>query len=44
MFTPDPAELPNWRAKGASLFLLSSDHAFLGAGARALAAQVRATP
>ncbi len=44
MFTPDLAEIPRWRAAGASLFLLSSDHAFLVAGARVLAAQVRSSP
>ncbi len=37
MFVPDPAEVPHWRARGASLFLLSSDQNFLTAGANALA-------
>ena len=36
MFTPDTAEIPAWRAAGASLFLLSSDQSMLLAGAKAL--------
>ena len=42
MFVADPAEASVWREKGASLFLLSSDHSFLKAGARELAARFRA--
>lgn len=37
MFVADPAEVERWRDKGASLFLLSSDHGFLKAGAESLA-------
>lgn len=36
MFTPKPADVPRLHAKGASLFLLSSDHGFLRTGARQL--------
>jgi 2-keto-3-deoxy-L-rhamnonate aldolase RhmA len=36
MYTPDNAEIADWRRQGASLFLLGSDHGFLGAGARRL--------
>jgi 2-keto-3-deoxy-L-rhamnonate aldolase RhmA len=39
MFLGRPADAPEWRAKGASLFLLASDHDFILAGARTLAAQ-----
>lgn len=38
MFTPALDELPDWRAAGASLFLLSSDQSMILAGADALAA------
>ena len=41
MFTPDLDELPKWRDLGATLFLLSSDHAFLLGGANQLAASIR---
>ena len=41
MFTPDLDEIPDWRAAGASLFLLSSDQSILLAGANALARRVR---
>ncbi|MFN3313995.1 MAG: HpcH/HpaI aldolase family protein [Hyphomonas sp.] len=41
MFTPDLAEIAKWRALGASLFLLSSDHAMMLAGADALVRTVR---
>ena len=41
MFVADFAEIPKWRAQGASLFLLSSDHEFIAQGARALAETVR---
>lgn len=36
MFVGDLAELATWRAEGASLFILKSDHAFLLEGARGL--------
>lgn len=42
MFTPDLSEIPHWRSLGASLFLLSSDHSMLLAGANNLATAVRA--
>ena len=41
MFVADLDEIPRWRALGASLFLLSSDHAFLAAGADQLVQTVR---
>ncbi len=41
MFTPDLSELPRWQELGASLFLLSSDHSMLLAGANQLAASIR---
>jgi 2-keto-3-deoxy-L-rhamnonate aldolase RhmA len=41
MFLPRVTDVPAWRAKGASLFLLQSDHDFLLAGARSLADLVR---
>lgn len=41
MFTGDLAELPDWRGRGASLFLLGSDHSFMLAGASDLVAQAR---
>jgi 2-keto-3-deoxy-L-rhamnonate aldolase RhmA len=40
MFLPRTGDVAEWRAAGASLFLLQSDHDFLRAGAAALAAQV----
>ena len=36
MFVSRPADVAGWRAKGASLFLLASDHNFLRSGARTL--------
>ncbi len=42
MFTADLSELPKWRAAGASLFLLGSDHGFMLAGASNLTQAVRA--
>lgn len=36
MFVGDLNEIPKWRAAGASLFILKSDHAFLIEGANAL--------
>ncbi|MDJ0929412.1 MAG: aldolase/citrate lyase family protein [Gammaproteobacteria bacterium] len=41
MFTGNHAELPQWRAQGASLFLLTSDHGFLLDGAVQLVAEFR---
>ena len=41
MFTPDLGEIPDWRAAGASLFLLSSDQSMLLAGANELAQVIR---
>jgi 2-keto-3-deoxy-L-rhamnonate aldolase RhmA len=40
MFTPDISEIAMWRTKGASLFLLGSDHGFIRAGAVQLRADV----
>jgi 2-keto-3-deoxy-L-rhamnonate aldolase RhmA len=42
MFTGAIDEIPKWRALGASLFLLSSDHGFLLDGAAQFEAKVRA--
>ena len=42
MFVPDLKEVPHWRSRGVSLFLLESDHTFLIRGAQALANAVRA--
>jgi 2-keto-3-deoxy-L-rhamnonate aldolase RhmA len=36
MFTPRPADVPHWQEKGASLFLLGSDHGFMRDGAASL--------
>lgn len=41
MFTPSMDEIPEWKAKGASLFLLDSDQGFLLKGAAALAVQFK---
>lgn len=41
MFTPDLAELPDWRERGASMFLLSSEHSLALAGANKLAQAIR---
>ena len=41
MFTPDLAELPDWQTRGASLFLLSSEHSLALAGANQLAQAIR---
>ena len=41
MFTADLSELPKWRAAGASLFLLGSDHGFMLSGASNLTLAVR---
>lgn len=40
MFLARPADVPDWRARGATLFVLQSDQEFLLAGAAALAAAV----
>lgn len=40
MFVGDLSEVPDWRSKGASLFLLASDHALMLQGAEALRAKV----
>ena len=42
MFTANLDEIPKWRAAGASLFLLGSDHSFMLSGATALTQTVRA--
>ncbi len=41
MFTPKLDELPHWLERGASLFLLSSDHSLMLAGAEELAQSFR---
>lgn len=41
MFTPSMDELPGWKAKGTSLFLLDSDQGFLLKGAAALVTQFK---
>ncbi len=42
IFVPDIGQVPVWRARGVSLFLLQSDHAFIKAGAAQLSAAARA--
>lgn len=42
MFVPPTEDPMNWRQRGASFFLLASDHQFLLDGARALAARITA--
>lgn len=42
MFTANLDEIPKWRAAGASLFLLGSDHGFMLSGATELTTKVRA--
>ena len=42
MFTPALAEIADWRARGASFFLLDSDHGFILKGAASMTAAVRA--
>lgn len=37
MFTPDMSEIPDWRKRGTSLFLLGSDQSMILSGAEALA-------
>ncbi len=41
MFLARVEDVPHWRARGASLFLLGSDHTFLLAGANELARRVK---
>jgi len=41
MFIPDPGEAKIWKEKGASLFLLSSDHGFIINGANDLCALLK---
>lgn len=41
LFTPRLDDLPDWRRKGATLFLLGSDHAFMRQGVDALLDKVR---
>jgi 2-keto-3-deoxy-L-rhamnonate aldolase RhmA len=40
LFTPKPADASLWQAKGATLFLLGSDHGFLREGAKNLRSSV----
>ena len=42
IFVPSVLQVPYWKAQGVSLFLLSSDHAFLRQGANSLAGSVAA--
>lgn len=39
MFTPKVEDVPHWQRRGASLFLLGSDHGFVRAGAKQLRIQ-----
>ena len=41
MFVARPSEVPRWRARGATLFLLGSDHGFLLSGAAALLRDIK---
>jgi 2-keto-3-deoxy-L-rhamnonate aldolase RhmA len=41
MFLARTSDVPHWRAKGASLFILGSDHDFLLQGARSLGQTIR---
>ena len=41
MFLPRPGDAPLWQDRGASLFLLASDHDFIRAGADALAGTLK---
>lgn len=43
MFTPRASDVPMWREKGASLFLLGSDHGFIRSGAQQLRNQAQMT-
>lgn len=40
MFLPRSGDVPHWRAKGVTFFLLGSDHSFMRAGAAAMKAAV----
>jgi 2-keto-3-deoxy-L-rhamnonate aldolase RhmA len=44
MFLGRPGDTAMWKEKGATLFILASDHEFLLAGAARLAAEVKAAP
>jgi 2-keto-3-deoxy-L-rhamnonate aldolase RhmA len=44
MFLARPGDAQGWKAKGATLFILASDHEFLLSGAAALAAEVKPRP
>ena len=41
IFVPSVDDIPFWRAKGVTLFLMMSDHAFIKQGANALATKAR---
>lgn len=41
MYLARPTDVPLWQSKGASLFLLGSDHSFLMSGAAALLEQIK---
>jgi 2-keto-3-deoxy-L-rhamnonate aldolase RhmA len=41
MFLARPADIPHWRAQGATFFLLGSDHGFILSGAAALTTAAR---
>jgi 2-keto-3-deoxy-L-rhamnonate aldolase RhmA len=43
MFIPPSEDVMAWHAKGASLFMLASDHQFLLEGARALASKIKSS-
>ena len=43
MFLAKPADTAAWREKGASFFLLGSDHAFIFSGAADMLRQARGT-
>ena len=44
MFLPRPGDAAAWQDRGASFFLLASDHDFMRSGADALAASLKAEP
>jgi 2-keto-3-deoxy-L-rhamnonate aldolase RhmA len=41
MFLARSSDIPHWRARGATFFLLGSDHGFILSGAAALVAAAR---
>jgi 2-keto-3-deoxy-L-rhamnonate aldolase RhmA len=41
MFLARPADVPEWRERGATMFLLSSDHGFLLSGAANLLREIK---